>query len=72
MFELAGAGAAGDVAGGDDIDSALKEIDWMERLSAGDPAPGLLRDAAIRLGTEPVARTRGDLRQGLLEGGRQM
>lgn len=33
VFELAGAGAAGDV-GGDDIDSALKEIEWMERLSA--------------------------------------
>ena len=33
VFELAGAGAAGDV-GGDAIDSALKEIDWMERLSA--------------------------------------
>jgi len=33
VFELAGAGAAGDAAG-DEIDSALKEIDWMERLSA--------------------------------------
>jgi N-acyl-D-aspartate/D-glutamate deacylase len=33
VFELAGAGAAGDI-GGDEIDSALKEIDWMERLSA--------------------------------------
>ena len=33
VFELAGAGAAGDV-GGDDVDSALKEIEWMERLSA--------------------------------------
>jgi N-acyl-D-amino-acid deacylase len=32
VFELAGAGAAGDV-GGDAIDSALKEIDWMQRLS---------------------------------------
>ena len=32
VFELAGAGAAGDV-GGDEIDSALKEIDWMQRLS---------------------------------------
>ena len=33
VFELAGAGAAGDV-GGDDIDSALQELEWMERLSA--------------------------------------
>ncbi len=33
VFELAGAGAAGD-AGGDEIDSALKEIEWMQRLSA--------------------------------------
>ncbi len=33
VFELAGAGAAGDLAG-DDIDSALKEIEWMQRLSA--------------------------------------
>ncbi|MFK7896103.1 MAG: amidohydrolase family protein [Myxococcota bacterium] len=32
VFELAGAGAAGDMAG-DAIDSALKEIDWMQRLS---------------------------------------
>ena len=32
VFELAGAGAAGDI-GGDEIDSALKEIDWMQRLS---------------------------------------
>ena len=32
VFELAGAGAAGDI-GGDKIDSALKEIDWMQRLS---------------------------------------
>ena len=32
VFELAGAGAAGDMAG-DAIDSALKEIDWMKRLS---------------------------------------
>ena len=32
VFELAGAGAAGDT-GGDEIDSALKEIEWMERLS---------------------------------------
>jgi N-acyl-D-aspartate/D-glutamate deacylase len=32
VFELAGAGAAGDI-GGDAIDSALKEIDWMQRLS---------------------------------------
>jgi len=33
VFELAGAGAAGD-AGGDGPDDALKEIDWMHRLSA--------------------------------------
>jgi N-acyl-D-aspartate/D-glutamate deacylase len=32
VFELAGAGAAGDT-GGDGPDDALKEIDWMERLS---------------------------------------
>jgi len=32
VFELAGAGAAGDL-GGDKIDSALKEIEWMQRLS---------------------------------------
>ena len=32
VFELAGAGAAGD-AGGDGPDDALKEIDWMQRLS---------------------------------------
>ncbi|MHA7838396.1 MAG: N-acyl-D-amino-acid deacylase family protein, partial [bacterium] len=32
VFELAGAGAAGDI-GGDEIDSALREIDWMQRLS---------------------------------------
>lgn len=32
VFELAGAGAAGDV-GGDGADDALKEIDWMHRLS---------------------------------------
>jgi N-acyl-D-aspartate/D-glutamate deacylase len=32
VFELAGAGAAGD-AGGDGPDDALKEIDWMHRLS---------------------------------------
>jgi N-acyl-D-aspartate/D-glutamate deacylase len=32
VFELAGAGAAGDT-GGDEIDSALKEIEWMQRLS---------------------------------------
>ena len=33
VFELAGAGAAGD-APGDGPDDALKEIDWMHRLSA--------------------------------------
>ncbi|MCH2172678.1 amidohydrolase family protein [Myxococcota bacterium] len=33
IFELAGAGAAGDT-GGDGADDALKEIDWMHRLSA--------------------------------------
>ncbi len=33
VFELAGAGAAGDAAG-DGPDSALDEIDWMHRLSA--------------------------------------
>jgi N-acyl-D-aspartate/D-glutamate deacylase len=33
VFELAGAGAAGD-AGGDGPDDALKEIDWMRRLAA--------------------------------------
>ena len=33
IFELAGAGAAGD-AGGDGPEDALKEIDWMHRLSA--------------------------------------
>ena len=33
VFELAGAGAAGDAAG-DGPDDALKEIDWMHRLSA--------------------------------------
>ncbi len=33
VFELAGAGAAGD-AGGDGPDSALEEIEWMHRLSA--------------------------------------
>jgi len=33
VFELAGAGVAGD-AGGDEIDSALHEIEWMQRLSA--------------------------------------
>ena len=32
VFELAGGGAAGDI-GGDEIDAALKEIDWMQRLS---------------------------------------
>ena len=32
VFELAGAGAAGDT-GGDEVDSALKEIEWMQRLS---------------------------------------
>ncbi|MEZ4289182.1 MAG: amidohydrolase family protein [Myxococcota bacterium] len=32
VFELAAAGAAGDM-GGDAIDSALREIEWMERLS---------------------------------------
>jgi len=32
VFELAGAGAAGDM-GGDEVDSALKEIEWMQRLS---------------------------------------
>ena len=33
VFELAGAGAGGDAAG-DGPDDALKEIDWMHRLSA--------------------------------------
>ena len=33
VFELAGAGAAGDVAG-DGPEDALREIDWMHRLSA--------------------------------------
>jgi N-acyl-D-aspartate/D-glutamate deacylase len=33
IFELAGAGAAGE-SGGDAADAALKEIDWMHRLSA--------------------------------------
>jgi N-acyl-D-amino-acid deacylase len=33
IFELAGAGAGGD-AGRDDPDAALREIDWMQRLSA--------------------------------------
>jgi len=33
VFELAGAGAAGDTAG-DGPDAALQEIDWMHRLSA--------------------------------------
>jgi N-acyl-D-aspartate/D-glutamate deacylase len=33
VFELAGAGAAGDMAG-DGPDSALSEIDWMHRLSS--------------------------------------
>lgn len=33
VFELAGAGAAGD-SGGDGPDDALKEIDWMQRLSS--------------------------------------
>jgi N-acyl-D-aspartate/D-glutamate deacylase len=33
VFELAGAGAAGD-AGGDGPDDALREIDWMRRLAA--------------------------------------
>ncbi len=33
VFELAGAGAAGDMAG-DPPDAALKEIDWMRRLAA--------------------------------------
>src|SRR5262245_63952855 len=33
VFELAGAGAAGDMAG-DGADDPLKEIDWMRRLSA--------------------------------------
>ena len=33
VFELAGAGAAGDI-GGDKINSALEEIDWMQRLSS--------------------------------------
>ncbi len=33
VFELAGAGAAGD-AGGDGPESALEEIEWMHRLSA--------------------------------------
>jgi len=33
VFELAGGGAAGDMAG-DAPDAALKEIDWMHRLSA--------------------------------------
>jgi N-acyl-D-aspartate/D-glutamate deacylase len=33
VFELAGAGAGGDAAG-DGADDALKEIDWMHRLSA--------------------------------------
>jgi N-acyl-D-aspartate/D-glutamate deacylase len=32
VFELAAAGAAGDT-GGDEIDAALKEIEWMDRLS---------------------------------------
>ncbi|MCP4906887.1 MAG: amidohydrolase family protein [bacterium] len=33
VFELAGAGAAGDI-GGDKIEAALEEIEWMQRLSA--------------------------------------
>jgi N-acyl-D-aspartate/D-glutamate deacylase len=33
IFELAGAGAAGE-SGGDSADAALEEIDWMHRLSA--------------------------------------
>lgn len=32
IFEVAGAGSAGDMTG-DDADDALREIDWMERLS---------------------------------------
>jgi len=38
IFELAGAGAGGDAAG-DDADAALKEIDWMHRLSAKTGRP---------------------------------
>jgi N-acyl-D-aspartate/D-glutamate deacylase len=38
VFELANAGAAGDAAG-DQQDDALKEIDWMHRLSAAIGRP---------------------------------
>jgi len=38
IFELAGAGAAGDTAG-DGPDAALEEIDWMHRLSAETGRP---------------------------------
>jgi N-acyl-D-amino-acid deacylase len=38
VFELAGAGAAGDAAG-DGADDALREIDWMRRLAAAIRRP---------------------------------
>ena len=48
IFELAGAGAAGPAAG-DEPDAAMKEIDWMHRLSAELGCPvsfALLQDDA--------------------------
>ena len=60
VFELAGAGAAGD-AGGDGADDAAAR----DRVDAPplreDRAPGLVRDAAVRFAAGPVAGAPRDL-----------
>ena len=50
VFELAGAGAGGDTAG-DAPDAALKEIDWMHRLSAEIGCP--VSFAMLQFDSEP-------------------
>ncbi|MFT5695251.1 MAG: N-acyl-D-amino-acid deacylase [Myxococcota bacterium] len=50
IFELAGAGAGGDAAG-DAPDAALKEIDWMHRLSAEIGCP--VSFAMLQFDSEP-------------------
>jgi N-acyl-D-aspartate/D-glutamate deacylase len=50
VFELAGAGAGGDTAG-DAPDAALKEIDWMHRLSADIGRP--VSFAMLQFDSEP-------------------
>ena len=59
VFELAEAGADGQ-----DAEAAIKEVDWMRRVSAEFDLPGLVPRAPGQLGTRPVARAARRLRRG--------